>query len=301
MKRIVFLCTAVCLCPAVLTYSVIASSASSKSEHSYAKEIIESEVPASDIQVELPETNESYVEPFVLPDIFEDYEKQSQLRQLALENPDIMDLAKNASFYPEKFFDWLIADPNPKLIEFLKAYPTAAPMVAGGLTAEECYMEYPHFLQYDTRWGFAPYGETTIAKGGCGPTALSMVSVALTGNLEASPAALAKYAEENGYYVKGTGTAWSLFSSNITQYGIKGRVFLASYENIINALDNGRLIVLSLKPGEFTDLGHIIVIVGHKDGKLIIRDPGSVSRTDALWDYERLLSQIKGSWEFSKI
>ena len=40
---------------------------------------------------------------------------------------------------------------------------------------------------------------------GCGPTVLSMVVSGLTGDSSITPYVVARYAQENGYYVSGTG------------------------------------------------------------------------------------------------
>lgn len=41
----------------------------------------------------------------------------------------------------------------------------------------------PLFLQWDERWGYRTYGDNFLAITGCGPTALSMVYVGLTGEI----------------------------------------------------------------------------------------------------------------------
>ena len=52
----------------------------------------------------------------------------------------------------------------------------------------------PLFIQWDERWGYKTYGDDFLAVTGCGPTALSMVCVGLTGNLNMNPYAVAKMA-----------------------------------------------------------------------------------------------------------
>lgn len=45
----------------------------------------------------------------------------------------------------------------------------------------------PLFLQWDERWGYRTYGDNFLAITGCGPTALSMVYVGLTGDTSMNP------------------------------------------------------------------------------------------------------------------
>ena len=89
------------------------------------------------------------------------------------------------------------------------------------LTEKELQEEYPLFLQWDKRWGCLAYGDdSNVAVSGCGPTTLAMAVVALTGNEEATPAAIAKFAMQEGFYMSGTGTMWSLMTEGAAAYGV---------------------------------------------------------------------------------
>lgn len=81
------------------------------------------------------------------------------------------------------------------------------------LTEKERKSAHPLFIQWDERWAYIPYGDENIGMAGCGPTCMSMVIVGLTHNSEATPAEVARYSEENGYYVNGQGTSWLLMSA----------------------------------------------------------------------------------------
>ena len=52
-------------------------------------------------------------------------------------------------------------------------------------------------------------------------------------------------------------------------------------------------------PGVFTEIGHYILIVGQKDGKLVVHDPFNVERSKKTWGYEEFSDQIKGMWTFT--
>ena len=161
--------------------------------------------------------------------------------------------------------------------------------------------EFPLLLQYDTRWGYGKYGDSVIAISGCGPTVISMVIAGLTGNNSITPYDVAKYSEENGYYDSLAGTSWSLFTEGVLEYGIKGTTISLSKSIMISELENGHPIVCSMRKGDFTTTGHIILITGVKDGKFIINDSNSKERSQKLWDYETLESQIRNLWSFEKI
>lgn len=66
----------------------------------------------------------------------------------------------------------------------------------------------PYLFQFDLPWKDEVYGDGTMEQTGCGPTSLAM---ALGGLLSQnfSPKEIADYAQANGYYVDGAGTAWA--------------------------------------------------------------------------------------------
>ena len=41
----------------------------------------------------------------------------------------------------------------------------------------------------------------------------------------------------------------------------------------MHALENGEVVIASVDPGTFTDVGHILVIRGYQDGKVYVNDP----------------------------
>lgn len=192
-----------------------------------------------------------------------------------------------------------LAKKDSKIKEYLMAYPgTTKPK--GGLTEEELDADHPHFLQWDSRWGYTEYGDGIMAICGCAPTALATVVVDLTGE-EVTPHDVAKYCDETGLYVENVGTDWSLFSKYARNFGVNGRILPISEDNMKRALQNGHPIILSVGKGDFTkNNGHIIVLVDYVGGKFVVRDPGSASTTGKLWTFEDLAPQIKNLWEFTK-
>ncbi|MBD5135892.1 MAG: hypothetical protein HDT39_08020 [Lachnospiraceae bacterium] len=70
----------------------------------------------------------------------------------------------------------------------------------------------PLFFQYDKRWGNKIYGDDTMKINGCGPTCLSMVVCGLSGMSTYDPFTVAELAESAGYFVDGSGSAWTLMS-----------------------------------------------------------------------------------------
>lgn len=198
---------------------------------------------------------------------------------------------------PQDYLDAL--ENNPELLEFVQGYSDAKREAAGGLTKKELHAQWPLLLQWDKRWGYVPYGDHDIGLSGCAPTSLSMVVVGLTKNKDASPDMVAEFAEDNGYYLYGTGTKWSLMTEGAAAFGVRGSELALDKNRIFTALEAGHPIICSVRPGDFTTGGHFLVLIGVEDGKIRLNDPNSRIRSEKLWDYETLAPQIKSLWEFT--
>lgn len=65
----------------------------------------------------------------------------------------------------------------------------------------------------------------------------------------------------------------------------------ATPKRILNALSSGKLVVAIMSPGHFTTGGHFIVLRGVKDGKILVADPASTSRSQKAWDLSIILNE----------
>lgn len=229
---------------------------------------------------------------------YESSDLKMKLSKLASESEDYKKIYDNMTLYPEELIEALCN--NEELLDYAKGYLEASGQADGGFTKEELKKDFPLFMQWDSRWGYVDYGDSKIGLNGCGPTCISMVSVALTGNREATPDAVAEYAEHKGYYQENSGTAWSMMTEGCRHFGISGEELCLDKNVIMNRLSEGHPIICSMGPGDFTSNGHFIVLVGTEDGKLIVNDPNSRKRSNQLWKYEEISGQIKNLWVFSK-
>ena len=199
--------------------------------------------------------------------------------------------------YPESLRTFL--EDNPEAAEFVFLYPEYhGTTQAIDLDGEVRKGEIPLFLQWDKRWGYEEYGDDFLAMSGCGPTCLSMVYVGLTGDTTMNPAAMAAFSMENGYYLENVGTSWDLMSAGAETLGLSWELVNLSKTEIFRALDYGKVLICSMRPGDFTKTGHFIVICGHDGDSLQIRDPNSRIRSDQTWSYEQIQSQIKNIWAY---
>ena len=246
------------------------------------------------------ETNDPFAEiPQVVLSKPVDYSLNQAIRQLEqMEASDerYAQIVENAEKYPEKLLINLAN--NPEMIAFVADYKgNTRDYDKAELTEKELQEEYPLFLQWDKRWGCLAYGDdSNVAISGCGPTTLAMAVVALTGNEEATPAAVAKFAMQEGYYMSGTGTMWSLMTEGAAAYDVHSEQINISQIEIKQHLDQGDIVICSVRQGDFTTGGHFILLYDYDDEGFSINDPFSLYRSGQKWDYGKIRSQIKAVW-----
>ena len=159
--------------------------------------------------------------------------------------------------------------------------------------------EIPYFIQYDSRWGLLDYGSGPMGFTGCGPTCLAMAAAGLTGNADFTPDDVADYAEANGYYVTGAGTAWSLFTDGAAAFGLTGRQMALDESDMKDVINSGGVIIASMQSGDFTTEGHFIVIWGYGLGGFKVYDPNNIEKSSRTWSYTRLKPQIAAVWSIT--
>ncbi len=197
------------------------------------------------------------------------------------------------SQYPKSLIELL--DRNPETEKFVLNYP---------FREKEDYdlsgtdrSTVPLFLQWDARWGYETYGSDMMAITGCGPTCLAMAGYYITGDAETfDPAAVAAFSEKNGYYASGYGSSWTLISEGGVKLGLEVIEIPLVEKRMKDNLEVGNPIICAMGPGDFTTAGHYIVLVGLQDGKFIVNDPNSPEKSDQLWSYEQISSQIRNLW-----
>ena len=234
------------------------------------------------------------------PPLKRDYdEAMAELKRLSTWYPALYQVYLNADKYPESMIITTVG--NPEMAEFAYGYLTNDGSVTGGFTDEEQPEDYPLFLQWDERWGYMPYGgDGVMGTGGCGPTCLSMAVFYLTGDRECTPDAVARYSVEQGHYVNGVGTAWSLLEAYPKEYGLSVKHVYLGEENLKAELDKGNILICSVRPGDFTTAGHFILIYGYDENGFKVNDPKCVARSRVSWTYEQIQDDIKSTWSIGK-
>lgn len=156
------------------------------------------------------------------------------------------------------------------------------------------------YNQSDPKWADKPYGTSTIAEAGCGPSSVAMVVATLTGDQSVTPETIAtKYSQ---YYKTNEGSSWDLMSNVPGDYGLTSRVIGKDMDAAKEAIRAGGLVIATgtgNKP--FTSGGHILVIRGVTgEGKLLLGDSGHKDTSDVEYDESELIGPIRNMWVITK-
>lgn len=165
------------------------------------------------------------------------------------------------------------------------------------LTGELRAGTIPYFTQWDPRWGYCQYGKGLLGWTGCGPTALSMVAMGLTGDGTLTPAYVADLAIREGYCVYGNGTSWTLFSEGAAMLGLHAKELILWEPTMREELEAGHPIICIMGPGHFTTTGHYIVLYACDDQGFQVYDPYRPSNCGT-WTYEEIKGEIDNLWSY---
>lgn len=197
--------------------------------------------------------------------------------------------------YPQELIDLL--ERNPEAESFVLEYPAEHDQEhTVDLSQYKNTGKIPLFLQWDKRWGYIKYGSGPVGLTGCGPVCLSMAAFYLTGEDSMSPDKIVAFALENGYYVPGSGSSWTLISEGGVQLGLDVTEIPLDEGRIRKNLDVGNPIICAMGPGDFTESGHYIVLTGATEEGFTVNDPNSPKNSEAIWPYEVLAPQIRNLW-----
>lgn len=238
---------------------------------------------------------------YSIPEGFEEY--AAKLEEMRSEYPQVENILLNLYEYSESMLK--LASNNPDALEFVENYPKHKSDIkpSGSVTKEELDSAengIPRFQQWDERWGYLTYGNDNIGINGCGPTCLSMVVAGLLKDTSKSPDAVAEFSVENNYCTVASGTAWSLMSTGARKLGLKSESVSVGADSLRSVLKKGQPVICSMKPGDFTTTGHFIVLTGlTDDGKLMINDPNSITRSEKRWDIDTIVGQAKSAWTYT--
>src|SRR5699024_572339 len=182
---------------------------------------------------------------------------------------------------------------------FLPDYPAENTAAATGNQ-----IDVPLYLQKDANWRTEKYGSNTtqqLGENGCAILSLAMVHAAFE-NREVNPKEILEWSEEK-YWVDNAGTSWQIFHDFAVEHNYDFYNYGNDFYSAMEAVNNGELIVASVVPGFFTEVGHIIVIRGYENGQVYVNDPNDDAQkmySIQGIDEEVLLAEGINYWSFSK-
>ena len=233
------------------------------------------------------------------PDFFAELQREITSNAVKMLRPGGLMMYSTCTFAPQELLS--LYERNNETETFVEEYPLKKeeePEI--DLSDLSSASEVPLLLQWDQRWGYHRYAGEVMGLSGCGPTALSMVAIFMTGDITKNPRWVADFASQNGYAVDGSGTAWSLMLEGARQIGLSSKEIPVERERVENNLQAGNPIIALMGPGEFTSNGHFIVLTGLQNGRLKINDPNSRKNSEKTWDIDQVLEQTKAVWVYYK-
>lgn len=164
----------------------------------------------------------------------------------------------------------------------------------GDVTFEHQDTPVVYYNQTDARWGNKLYGKTgTIGAEGCGPTALAIVVATLVDS-SVTPYDVAKWSAETGHRCEGNGSYHSLIPDGGAHYGLTVTGIGNNSTKLVEALQDGKLVIALMSKGHFTNGGHFIVLRGiTEDGKILVADPASVKRSNQEWELGIVVNEAR--------
>lgn len=202
--------------------------------------------------------------------------------------------------YPADIIELL--EKNPETVDFVEDYPNKKDdPVATTIGDDYKEGQVPKLYQWDERWGYQKYGTSYVAASGCGPTCLSMVLSTIKKDPSITPAAVASLSEQLGEIDSDNNTMWLLLYDAANTWGVYSEEGLLGEDQVNETLNSGKLIICSVGPGDFTQIGHFIVLVSYKDGQVEVRDPFNTEHTEKTWTYADISSQIVEMWTFAEL
>lgn len=210
-------------------------------------------------------------------------------------------ILNNKYDYPENILELVFI--NPETIDFVSDFLNRDEYLNMDIDKKESVplnRDIPLYLQWDKRWGYRDYGSSIIALSGCAPTSLSMVVSGLNRDVQATPDVIANISAEKGFITEGNFSSWELMTQGAKEFGILSKEIPLDEEMMKNEISKGNPLILSMKPGQFTTVGHMIVLIGvDENGEFIINDANSVKRSNQTWKFEELKDDIRNIWSYS--
>lgn len=171
---------------------------------------------------------------------------------------------------------------------------------------QEHGQDFPLVIQTDARWANKAYGsgseQNNLATNGCAISSLAMI-LSYYEKRSVEPTEILQWSGDR-YYQEGQGTAWSIFPAFAEHYQFTYQDLGRDSTLIQQHLNQNQPIVISVNPGEFTDVGHIMVLKKDlQSDQLIVYDPNDNEEKQHYaqkYSLDQLMPQLANAWVYTK-
>lgn len=183
---------------------------------------------------------------------------------------------------------------------FLPEHPANYPSIS-----DQQQIDVPLILQNHPDWQKINYGvnqDDYLGDTGCAIVSLAMVHATLS-KKDVQPQDILNWAQEH-YFVAGSGTSWQIFADFADEFQYQFMNYGNDFYAAMEAVQNGQIVVASVKPGYFTDVGHIIVVRGYNNGKVFVNDPNDdIEKMHSIKgiDEQIFLTEGVNYWSFGQL
>lgn len=160
-------------------------------------------------------------------------------------------------------------------------------------------LKIPLYYQYQQPWQGIKFGDGTIRTSGCSITSIAMVFSYLKGS-SITPDQVAAWAGYT-YHSPGQGAIHTIFPAAAKRWGLNCTTLGTNMDLVVKALSEGKPVIASMSKGTFTKGGHIIVLRGIADGKILVNDPNDNAKKQHFnrsFDVSLIKREGKQFWSF---
>lgn len=200
--------------------------------------------------------------------------------------------------YPDGVIELL--DKNPETVDFVENYPKKKDSKPAKLSVTPCSQAPSPFCCNGMNAGDIPPMVPALSPSAAAvPPAWQWLHPVSIRILPSPLAKVASFGTQHSYVDEENNTYWSFMREAGASWN------LSCYEGLLNEtqvsaeLSAGHPIICSVGPGNFTQIGHFIVLTGYENGNVTVNDPFSKANSETLWNFSQIKDQIRAMWVYS--
>lgn len=236
------------------------------------------------------------------------YDKWGELAVLSETDENARYITEHEEFYPQFVLDYFYS--NPDELEFVRNYPDLKDSYASmSYTEDELNGQIPILYMFDPRWAYEVIdNQFYIKDNGCESVSLTMAYVGLIGKTDLDPIKIAYIASDIGALGTFGGITAEKTAELCKEIGLTSVEYCFVDENgqknesadineMKSILDRGHVILAGMIGDTFGN--HALLITGYSGDEFTIHDPANSEKTERMWQFDELDSQMHYMWDLS--